>query len=58
MRDDPGDVRMAKDRVVDLWSAVFGEPPTLRTDTRLMIEVLVDNLPDPAPISTSRPTEP
>lgn len=55
--DDPEESRPANDRIVDLWSAVFGEPPTLRTDTALMIEVLVDSLPHPAPVSTSRPTE-
>jgi hypothetical protein len=36
------------DEIVALWTEVFGEPPSLRTDIGLMVEILVGTLPPPA----------
>jgi len=41
-RDSQMSIDREADEIVGLWTAVFGEPPTLRTDAPLMIKVLVE----------------
>src|ERR1700761_3961659 len=48
----------AGDEIVELWTAVYGEPPSLRTDVRLLIQVLVEALPQPAARRPSLPAGP
>ncbi len=36
-----------EDNIVDLWSAVYGEPPPVRAELSMMIGALVSGLPEP-----------
>ncbi len=36
-----------EDIVVDLWIAVYGEPPPVRAELSMMIGALVSGLPEP-----------
>jgi len=38
-----------RDEVETLWAEVFGEPPAIRCDPRLLTEVLVRSLSSPPP---------
>ncbi len=35
------------DVVVDLWTAVYGEPPPVRAELSVMVGALVSGLPEP-----------
>ncbi len=35
--------------VESLWTAVFGEPPSIRCDPRMLADVLIRNLPHAPP---------
>ncbi len=37
------------DAIEDLWTAVFGEAPTIRCDPQLLADVLIRNLPPVPP---------
>ncbi|MBS0295492.1 MAG: hypothetical protein JSR45_04215 [Proteobacteria bacterium] len=36
------------DEIVALWAEVYGEPPTIITDSRLMLAALIRHLPEPS----------
>ena len=36
-----------EDTIVDLWAAVYGEPPPVRAELSVMIGALVSGLPEP-----------
>ena len=36
-----------EDTIVDLWAAVYGEPPPVRAELSMMIGALVSGLPEP-----------
>lgn len=36
-----------EDAIVDLWTAVYGEPPPVRADVSTMVGALVSGLPSP-----------
>ena len=61
MAETPQDT--PEDVIVDLWTAVYGEPPPVRAELSVMISALVLGLPEPVwsedrhTASTSEPTE-
>lgn len=54
---------MSEDIIIDLWIAVYGEPPPVRADMEMLIGALVSGLPEPdwraylRPGSTSEQTK-
>jgi len=36
-----------EDIIVDLWAAVYGEPPPVRAELSVMVGALVSGLPEP-----------
>jgi len=48
VRGNPEQVSRVQDFVARLWREVFGEPPPLADDRRLLGQILVESLP-PAP---------
>ena len=37
----------SEDTIIDLWTALFGEPPPVRAELSVMINALVSGLPEP-----------
>jgi hypothetical protein len=36
-----------EDAIVDLWIALYGEPPPVRADVSMLVGALVSGLPEP-----------
>lgn len=44
-----------REAIEELWIAVFGQPPSIRCDPRLLTEILVGSLSSPPPYGDPPP---